>query len=98
MTSATTPSPGVVTASSVLEVAYLPYYAFDGNNAQRWVPDESLGQWIQFDMGAGNEIIEPNFLYYGCAFYYITEGSFEGSNTGAFAGEETVFTSWSKGS
>ena len=93
-------SPGshVATQSSYYSY-YQAWYAFanlvGGNDSYRWIAQVSqpTPQWIQLDLGVGNEIT-PTALKlcpdsaggtdYPTYFYFL------GSNTGSFAGEETI--------
>ena len=103
MTSNTAPSPLVASASSVITEA--AWNAFDGATTGMQV-DGTAG-WLTVDLGSGNGITPTDAR--------VTEDTgrggdkapkdftFEGSNTGAFGGEETVFktvtgeTGWSDG-
>ncbi len=102
MTSNTTPSPLVASASSTYGAGYEPYKAFvlAGSNASyRWISGGvSAPQWIQVDLGAGNEITPTSLRLcaddVGGSGYYVTNFTLLGSNTGAFSGEEaTLYTS-----
>lgn len=95
MTSNNAPSPLVATANSS---RYAPYLAFDSNMSNGWQSNSSTPPgWLQIDLGEGNWIlpvaadIYPGIL----APYSYTPTAFAilGSNTGAFAGEETTLYS-----
>lgn len=101
MTSDTTPIPLVSSASSTFNYGYEPYHAFMYSYAQasnRWISGGDSPQWIQIDLGAGNEI-SPTSLQLcsddvGGTGYYVTNFTFLGSNTGTFSGEQvTLYTS-----
>ena len=106
MTSNTTPSPLVASASGSTFGA--PYNAFDGTagDSNRWISTTTAPFWVQVDLGSGNEIIidgyriaPDNATSIG---YYPTKWKIEGSNTGSFSGEQTtlvnqqtgVYTGW----
>ncbi len=101
MTSNTTPAPLVASASSTYGVGYEPFKAFviSGSNASyRWISGGDSPQWIQIDLGAGNEIAPTSLQLcsddVGGTGYYVTNFTFLGSNTGAFSGEEVpLYTS-----
>lgn len=90
MTSATTPSPYVISASGHGGTA-VPYYAFTQTFANRWqTPQPATNQWIQIDLGAGNEA-RPHAV--GLKWWYSYQRfwptlKIAGSNTGDFSGEE----------
>jgi len=99
MTSNNTPSPLVASASSVLAPGFEAWRAFviesGGSNLSRWISElpASPPQWIQLDLGSGNEIIPTSLQL--CAdddipASYVTNFTFLGSNTGTFSGEETI--------
>lgn len=111
MTSNTTPEPLVVTFSSAQVPAYK---AFDGGNTGSgndwWYPVESQSypEWLQIDLGAGNEIAPTSFkLYAPPANTNMNrtpkDFSLLASNTGNFSGEEVTLrsvtgqTGWSFG-
>jgi hypothetical protein len=100
MTSNTTPSPLVASASSELSGSFQAWNAFASASGSgsllRWISSGSdLTPWLQFDMGAGNEI-SPTAVQIcpdgdSGSIRYIQNFTFSGSNTGAFSGEETLF-------
>lgn len=97
MTSNTAPSP-LVASSDLNAVGYEPYRAFD-NASTTGAPWKTLSgdahpHWITIDLGAGNGIT-PNrvrFVTSNDAGDDLTPKDFtiQGSNTGAFTGEQTT--------
>ena len=92
MTSNSAPSPLVASASSENDASYAAWKAFDNNSTNRW--QSTLGgeepSWLKIDLGAGNEIA-PNHAYIeSLSAYHAVDFKIEGSNTGAFSGEEEV--------
>lgn len=100
MTSNTTPSPLVASASSELSGSFQPWNAFatvsGSGSLLRWISAAAdTTPWLQFDMGAGNEI-SPTAVQIcpdgdSGSIRYIQNFTFSGSNTGAFAGEQVLF-------
>jgi hypothetical protein len=98
MTSNTTPSPLVASSSAIL-ASFEPWQAFasapGSGSLLRWIAETSaVNPWLQIDLGAGNEIA-PTAVLIGLdgdsgASIYIENFTFSGSNTGAFAGEQTL--------
>jgi chitodextrinase len=99
MTDASTPSPLVASANSELSGGgFEAWRAFEGtvlDAGGRWLSDNVAPPiWLKIDLGAGNEIeptaykIAPDSGAGGGNV--LTSWTFEGSNTGAFAGEQTV--------
>lgn len=102
MTTNTAPSPLVASSLTNLGSGFEPYKAFDGNtsDSNRFISAEfvSLDQWLQIDLGAGNEIrpdtskiapdggvgVAPNGNF-------IKAFRIDASNTGSFGGEEVNF-------
>ena len=85
MTGANTPSPFVASASSNSAGAYRAF----GENWNYWRSDASdLNPWLQLDYGSAIAIsgIRLNATFGGT----VTHVKLYGSNTGAFAGEETL--------
>lgn len=97
MTSANTPSPLVVTSSSVNNPLTDDWEAFDGDDTgpSSWAPVTGTNEWDQVDLGAVNKKA-PNYIKisYHSSTTVIAEGSLQASNTGAFSGEEVVLYSW----
>lgn len=101
MTSNTTPSPNVTSASSEYSATFAAWKAFNGatGSTDRWA--SGIGQhqnaWIQVDLGAGNEISANHVSY---TIYNDTANDMSPteifvyeSETGAFTGEEVeLFT------
>lgn len=98
MTSNSAPAPLVATASSVFST-FEPYLAFfypgGGSDTYRWI--HALGaaapQWIQIDLGAGNEITPTSIRLCpdsAAATDYPTHFTVLASNTGTFTGEEVM--------
>lgn len=97
MTSDTAPSPLVSTYSSRADATESAWLAFDSNTASYWrsaIPDAGP-YWISLDLGAGNGI-NPTALILttnatgGDLNRSPRTFTVRGSNTGAFAGEETI--------
>lgn len=99
MTSNSLPSPLVALASSEYDATVKAFQAFDENTfpatpSTRWASINSFPSWIQIDLGAGNGI-SPNRVKmqtYNDGTFDCTPKDFtiKGSNSGAFAGEETT--------
>ena len=93
MTDNTTPAPYVASAKHLFSTSYDYFKAFDANqnNTFWW----NLGQtnpfdtWIQIDMGAPTNV-QSIGLSHGQSGYDWSGCKLYGSNTGAFAGEETL--------
>lgn len=101
MTSNTTNSGGTgavqtTSASSILSTSFDAWFAFDGglSDSSRWASASSPGvaQWIQMDLGPGatgfpitGQIAPDSAASLGT---YPVDFKIDGSNTGAFAGEE----------
>lgn len=89
MTSNTAPSPLVADASASPTTAYK---AFDGANASYWA-GAFAGDWISRDLGSEKTL---NYILVNTRnTFRINALTIHGSNTGAFAGEETLLTSTS---
>jgi hypothetical protein len=92
MTTNTTPSPLVASASSVLST-FEPFFAFttqfDGSSS-RWHSTAAANPWIQIDLGAGNGIapVSVQIALYTTVSRSINTFVIQGSNTGAFTGEQ----------
>ncbi|EJW13996.1 DNRLRE domain-containing protein [Paenibacillus alvei] len=83
MTSNTTPSPYVLTASgSVNETNNPIYYAFDGDatnvNTTAWRV-QGHGSWVKIDLGEDNNKPIAGYEYYRGGIYYPIDASLEGS-------------------
>jgi hypothetical protein len=106
MTSNTTPAPYVVTSSS----AYNGYHAWnvfdkldDNGHAYNILTfGSATNQWVVLDFGMGNEKAIAKYDVYTYTSNRAPKNwTFEGSNTGAFAGEQVILdtqtnqTSWS---
>lgn len=96
MTSATTPSPYAVTASTYYSdsTSFLyPWKAFDTNttdNASRWHGGLDMGTaWLQIDMGTALTFTQIQYTP-DVSGVFSNDFQILGSNTGSFAGEETV--------
>lgn len=111
LTSATTPSPYVVTVSSE-EGAHAGWEAFDGNtgDSNQWqslAGTTTAGQhWIQLDVGSGTEIDPTSYQIApdsnASSGYYPSAWRLEASNTDQWLGEQVlldqrsgVTTGWS---
>lgn len=109
MTAASTPSPFVAAAGSFFHATQAPYLVFNGSIAagQYWQSDATSADWLSLDIGSGNSEI---LAQYTIIKEIIESGTkmpkdwtMEGSNTGAFAGEEDILdtvtgeTGWTTG-
>jgi hypothetical protein len=101
MTSDSTPSPLVSSASSTLGGGFEAYHAFDCtdlSDSSRYASTASATTttWLQIDLGAGNEIAPESMeiaMDAAVSDYWIEDFQLYGSNTGAFTGEEVLITS-----
>ena len=90
MTSNTAPAPYVASGSSVFSSTYQPWRAFDSSNTtQWWSAGTGTLEWLQIDFGTSQTVssfkfTEPNLAYITWGFKLL------GSDTGAFAGEESI--------
>lgn len=75
MTSNTTPSPNVTSASTELGAGYRAWNGFDHDAVNMWgtANPTSLPEWLQFDFGAGNSWIVTK--------YKLTGNFWEGPNS-----------------
>lgn len=104
MTSDVLPSPLVASASSAA-ASQEAFRAFDNaaGTANSWRSNVGTTGWVQIDLGAGNEIAANELRITGAAAPTESPKDFtlEGSNTGAWTGEEIVLltrtgeTGWS---
>ncbi len=91
MTSDILPAPYATSASSTLSASYPAWRALDGGlaAANRWISNTAGAGWWKLDYSIGKAINGYDI----CVFDVNrapTAWTFEGSNTGAFAGEETI--------
>lgn len=101
MTSNTAPSPLVASASSIFDSPFEAWRAFanvsGGNDTFRWISGAAAPQWLQIDLGSGNNITPTSLQLCAdsdAAASYVTNFTFLGSNAGTFTGEEvTLYTS-----
>lgn len=90
LTSYTSESGITISAGTYYDATYLPWKAFDGDSSMWWtlgIGDASLN-WLQIAFDTGKTIQSMRFNH----SYSQTAGGIcviYGSNTGAFAGEET---------
>jgi len=70
MTSNTTPSPYVASASATSQGA--PWNAFDGNTSSKWNPPGHSGDWVKLDVGSN--IVINKFKYKGLNSQYDVKG------------------------
>ncbi|MEQ8347089.1 MAG: hypothetical protein RIB84_21180 [Sneathiellaceae bacterium] len=95
MTGPSAPSPLVARGSA--EEIHPAWQAFDDNSATVWMgPYADVEQWIEIDLGFGNEI-QPDSIRLTSS-YNVPGGApdtiaVKASNTGAFAGEEVTLVS-----
>ena len=101
MTGPSSPSPLVASASTT-SGSFPPYEAFNNvtGDSSRWISTTSgAPQWLQIDLGAGNEIlpdsvkIAPDGAVSIGGGYFPVDFKIEGSNTGLFTGEQQTFYS-----
>lgn len=92
-------TPSVHTASASTELSGFPaYLAFDENAQTKWTTNSVTTGWIKFDFGI---FMSPKIQKYAITapFNSATEApktwTLEGSNTGAFSGEQTTIDSQS---
>ena len=96
LTSNVLPSPYVASASSVLNATNEPFNAFNGtpfSTAGTWHSGASaVPGWIQIDLGSSVALsyidCAPANLVSLLAGYFLLDFTLQGSNTGAFAGEQ----------
>lgn len=89
MTAANLPEPFVASASGTTGEHY-PWNAFDGDDAGTYWQSNNLYDTLTLDCGAGKRRVTTyKVLGYG-ATNAPKDWTFEGSDTGAFAGEQTV--------
>ena len=101
MTSNTLPTPLVASASSIYDSPFEAWRAFaneaGGNDTYRWISASSAPQWLQVDLGSGNNIIPTSLQLCAdsdAAASYVTDFQLLGSNIGSFTGEQaTLYTS-----
>ncbi len=94
MTGNSTPSPLVASASSEAGSGDA-YRAFDGNlTTSGWTATGATSEWVKLDLGSGNSIsVDELRLTPNLASEAPLNFRLEGSNTGAFSGEEeTIYT------
>jgi hypothetical protein len=99
MTGASAPSPLVATASNFFTGSD-PYKAFNrvetSLDTTGWQSSGVAGKWLTIDLGNGNAILPDGLRWVADGSittnsgYYSTGFRVYGSNTGAFAGEETL--------
>ena len=94
MTANNAPTPYVALASRLFASTYDYYKAFDSNqNGTFWwnlgdTPTQGENSWIQIDLGTSQQIQSVQ-ISHGQQGYSFTGCKLYGSDTGAFAGEET---------
>lgn len=106
MTAESTPTPFVVSASTSYS-SLLPWKAFDGGkgSGQYWISNGETDPWLKIDIGTYHKL-----QYYEISVNTIPENArapkdwtMEGSNTGAFSGEQATLdtvtgeTAWTGG-
>lgn len=100
MTTNSWPSPFVALADSEYSATYEAWKAFDNNSGTFWSANTSaFPHWLQIDLGAGNGIAPTAVIIAPSTTITMAPYTFDvlGSNTGAFAGEETTLYSASPG-
>jgi len=89
MTSDTEPSPYIISASST-QGSFYPWKAFDGVGGNYgWTSNVEVPAWLKIDMNTPMKI-NKYAIKTGNSNDRPSTWTFEGSNTGAFAGEETI--------
>ena len=99
MTSTNTPSPYVVLENNIYNASYPGWKAMDSNTTSTffWTIGSTNGpaDWLQIDFGSSINI-QSMYIKAGNNQSYAPTGfKIYGSDTGAFAGEETLITSQS---
>jgi len=92
MTSATAPTPYVVTSSFYYNATYADWLAFDSVSSNMWwtLGQPSPAQWIQINMGSQKTIASLIYRTGPSTGSQIKSFDMVGSNTGSFTGEETL--------
>lgn len=96
MTANNAPSPLVASADSEFSASYEAWLGFDNSSATNpWnSANSAMPHWIKIDLGAGNEISPNRFRYVnwnsGGNDYTLKDFTIQGSNTGAFTGEQAT--------
>ena len=102
MASNNTPSPYVASASTEFSGSYQAWNAFDSNLASQWITaNGTTTGWLKIDLGSATAI---NTYTMVASVNYSADSpktwTLEGSDTGSFAGEQTILdtqtnvTSW----
>jgi len=87
MTSNTTPS-GVCSASS--DQAGAPWNAFDDSNTTDWRSADTVTGWLQYQFTSAEIALSISLQASSLVSFVPKDFTVQGSNTGAFAGEETI--------
>ncbi len=96
MTGFTSPSPLVASSNSPERTTYgyawMPFSDICGSNTNLWYPTARSNVYLRIDLGAGNSCSPDQVVMKTGQGDYRAPRDFriEGSNTGAFSGEETV--------
>jgi hypothetical protein len=61
MTSDTTPTPNVISASSFYNSTYAPWNAFDKDSTRYWQANDPLPNWLKYFFGSGNGIVATKY-------------------------------------
>lgn len=98
LTGASATTPFVVTKSSEQSSTFAAWKAFDAviSDSGRWISDQAGGeQWVQIDLGEEVALTSVKLSPDGAASsgYYPVDFRIEGSNTGAFSGEQALLLS-----
>jgi len=70
----------------------VPANAIDGNTATRWTPNAGVPAWIKFQLAAPSKIGKLR-MYLADTAGVISAFTLQGSNTGAFTGEQVTLKS-----
>ena len=93
MTSASLPTPYVVTTNNVYNATYAPWKAFDLSTTTWYWTLGSTNQaldWVAIDLGSAINIKSIKMRGPSSLVYALEGFTIYGSNTGAFSGEETT--------
>ena len=100
MTSDIAPAPYIASASS----EYWPAWnAFDGNASSYWRPNSANPTWLKIDLGTAMSVTQYQLQASYSGSFSPNTWTFEGSNTGAFTGEQAILdtqtgvSGWSAG-
>jgi hypothetical protein len=91
MTANNLPSPYISSASTEYDANYAAWKVFDGNGGTQWSTSiAAIPCWIKIDLGTSYIVTRYDITNGSATSYAPNDFQLEGSNTGAFGGEETV--------